>query len=192
MIVTTEDAITKLRYFYKSYNRMPSYEEFRKLMHYKTKGSAFYLAHLLIKEGILEKDKNGKLLPKKISITLPAYGLIKAGFPQEAANEVVEQMSLDTYLIHNPETSFVLTVSGDSMIDAGLHDGDRVIVDMDVEAQNFDIVAALVDNEWTLKYFEKKNGKIRLLPANPKYQPIEPKLSLTIGGVVVSSVRKYH
>ncbi|HSW96403.1 MAG TPA: S24 family peptidase [Candidatus Saccharimonadales bacterium] len=191
-MITTDQAVAKLREFYRTHERMPSYEEMRKIFHYQTKGSAYYLAHQLIKDGILEKDSDGKLLPKKLYITLPAYGLIKAGVPQEAASEVVDQISFDTYLIHNPNRSFVLTVSGDSMIDAGLHDGDRVIVDMDIEPKNFDIVAAHVDNEWTLKYFEKKDGKIRLVPANPKYQPIEPKLSLTIGGVVVSSVRKYH
>jgi len=191
-MITVDAAVPKLRVFYKSHNRMPSYEELRKLFHYNTKGSAYYLAHQLIKAGILEKDHDGKLLPKNLYLTLPAFGLIKAGFPQDAANEVVDQISLDTYLVRNPNTSFILTVSGDSMIEAGLNDGDMVIIDMDIEAKNHDIVAAYVDNEWTLKFFVKENGKIKLVPANPKYQPITPKLSLTIGGVVVSSVRKYH
>ncbi len=191
-MVEKELAIERLRYFYKTHNRMPSYEELRKMFHYKTKGSAFYLAHQLIKEGIIEKDKNGRLLPKNLSLTLRSYGMIKAGFPQDAANEVVEELSLDTYLVHSPNSSFILTVSGDSMIGAGLYDGDRVVVDLDLQPRTNDIVAALVDNEWTLKYYELKNGKVRLIPANPKYQPIEPKYSLTIGGVVVSSLRRYR
>ncbi len=191
-MVTIELAVNRIRYFYRTNHRIPTYGEMMKLFHYRSKSPVTNLVKKLIDEGILEKDSNGKLIPKNLPLTLPQYGLIKAGIPQEAADSVVEQMSLDTYLIRNPDHSFVLTVSGDSMIDAGLHDGDRVIVDRDIEPQNYDIVAAIVDNEWTLKYFVKENEKVSLVPANPKYQPIEPKLSLTIGGVVVSSIRKYH
>jgi repressor LexA len=90
-----------------------------------------------------------------------------------------------------PESTYLVTVSGDSMIEAGIMPGDIVVVERGRDAKNGDIIIAEVDNEWTMKYFEKIGQKVRLIPANKKYKPIIPKHELNIGGVVVSTVRKY-
>jgi SOS-response transcriptional repressor LexA len=78
------------------------------------------------------------------------------------------------------------------MIDALIGEGDKIIVDPSREAKNGDIVAAIVDNEWTVKYFYRRNGKVELVPANKQYPVIYPKESLEIGGVVISVIRKYY
>ena len=78
------------------------------------------------------------------------------------------------------------------MINAGLQPGDLVILDKKREPKNGDIIAAFVDNEWTLKYYKRDQKSVYLEPANPKYEPIYPKQNLEVGGVVVSSIRKYY
>ena len=89
----------------------------------------------------------------------------------------------------NP-TVFVFSVSGDSMINAGIFDGDKVVVKKTQTAKDGDIVLAYIDNGYTLKTYRQKNGKIWLQPENPEYPIIEPKEVLTIFGVVTGVVRQ--
>lgn len=119
-------------------------------------------------------------------------GEVRAGFPSPAEEELQETLSLDQFLIAHPESSFLVKVSGDSMIDAGILPGDMVIVDRSRDPKHGDIVIAQIDGEWTMKYFAKEKDKVILKPANKKYSPIEPEDNLTIGGVVVANVRKYR
>jgi SOS regulatory protein LexA len=191
-MITVDYAVRKIRKFYINYKRIPSYSEMCALFNYASKSGAAKLSQRLIEEGVLEKDSSGHLLPKRLFLPLRLYGSIKAGFPSPAEDQLVDTVSFDTFLINDPESSFLLKVSGDSMIEAGINDGDVVVIDQKMQPKSGDIVVAYVDNDWTLKYFEKRNGKICLVPANPKYPEIYPKNSLSIGGVVVSSVRKYH
>ena len=104
---------------------------------------------------------------------------------------MVDTLSLDEFLIEKPESTFMLTVSGDSMQDAGIQPGDLVLVEKGRSPREGDIVVAAVDGEWTMKYFAKRNGTICLEPANRRYHTIHPSHSLEIGGVVRSVVRKY-
>ena len=80
----------------------------------------------------------------------------------------------------------------DSMIEAGIRPGDLVIVERGRNPKSGDVIIAQVDGEWTLKTFEKQNGKVVLRAANKKYPPITPKWELSIGGVVVANIRKYR
>ena len=88
-------------------------------------------------------------------------------------------------------SSMLAKEEGDSMIEAGIHEGDLVIVERGREPKQGDIVIAEVDGEWTMKYYTKKRGKIILQPANKKYPPIEAENELRLGGVVTANVRKY-
>jgi DNA polymerase V len=119
-------------------------------------------------------------------------GLVQAGFPSPAEEETIDLISIDEYLISNPQATFLLKVEGDSMLDAGIHPGDLVLIQKGLAPKSGDVVVACVDNQWTLKYFEKEQGKIILRAANKKYPPIEPKQELIIGGVVIANVRKYR
>lgn len=160
------------------------------LLHYASRGSTYYVVKRLLQEGILEKDENGKLIPKDL-LNIPMLGTIRAGYPVPAEIQQDRQLRLHTLFENALTASFALLVSGDSMIEAGICEGDYVIINSSIEAKNGDIVAACVDGEWTVKMLRKDNDVIVLLPANKQYQPIHPRESLTIGGVVVNVIRKY-
>lgn len=183
-------AIEMIRKFFVKHKRMPSYQEICYLFGYTTKASSQYLVKKLLEAGVLEKDENGKLLPKNL-FTIPNLGIIKAGYPT-VADMQTDAIDVYDYLLNRPGTIFSLTVKGDSMIDEGIHEGDIVIVERERHPRNGDIVAANVDGEWTVKYYHNSFGDITLLPANKKYPVIKPRESLEIGGVVVSVIRKYH
>ncbi|HAL91862.1 MAG TPA: LexA family transcriptional repressor, partial [Verrucomicrobia bacterium] len=102
-----------------------------------------------------------------------------------------DAMTLDDYLVKNPDHTYMLTVRGDSMIDAGILPGDIVLVEKGPRPGQNDIVVARVDDEWTLKYYVRDAAGVRLEPANRKYKFIRPKRSLEIGGIVRAVIRKY-
>lgn len=187
-----EEAIQKIRIFFKKQRRLPTYQELADVMGFASKNAAFKLAQRLIDEGWLEKDEKGKLLPRNLFAPLPNTGIVKAGFPTVAEEDMQDIISFDQYLVNRPEATFILTVSGDSMIEAGIHEGDLVLVDRIQKVQVGDIVVAQVDGEMTMKYYHKQGDKVVLMPANKNYPPIHPQESLEIAGVVVSVIRKYH
>lgn len=177
--------------FFAEYGRLPSFAEMQKLFGVASKNTVSYWVDKFIADGLLAKDKTGKLSPKNIAAPLKVLGIVEAGFPSPAEEELLDTISLDQYLIKNREATFLLEVSNDSMIDAGIQPGDLVLVERGREAKNGRIVVAEVDGEWTLKRIDKRNGRVVLLPANPKYKPIYPRESLNVGGIVVGVVRKY-
>ncbi len=181
----------KINKFYQKNKRMPSYSETMNLLGFKSKNAVFKLAKKLEKEGFISKDGKGKLVPKIIFGEVRVLGSVEAGFPSPAEEELADTITLDQYLIKNREATFILKVSGDSMKDAGIMNGDMVIVQRNVLPKEGDIVIAEVDNEWTIKYFRKKGNIICLEPANEKYKPIYPKEELKISAVVKAVVRKY-
>lgn len=186
-----EKTIERLRRFYRANRRLPTYSEMAQLFGYSSKNAAYRLAQKLIDEGFIEKDETGRLKPKGERLGIPLLGYVQAGFPSPAEEELIDTLSLDEFIIDKPEASFMLKVSGDSMRDAGIHRDDLVIVEKGVAPKNGDVVLACVDNEWTLKYYEKRGGEITLVPANPDYPVIRPRGELTLGGVVKAVIRKY-
>jgi repressor LexA len=180
----------KITAFYYKYHRMPSYSEIMKLTGYKTKSAVSYVLDKLIKEGILSKDQSGKLIPNNLGQTR-ILGLVEAGFPSPAEEELSDTISFDEYLIENKEASYILKIKGDSMIDAGIKEGDMVIVERGANYKDGDIVIAEVDGQWTIKYFRQEKGVIFLEPANKNYKPIYPKEELVVSAVVKAVVRKY-
>lgn len=189
--IPADDRLSPLRDFYRRNKRLPTYSEICRIYGFSSKNAAFRLAKRLIEQGYIEKDAQGRLTPRGERFGLPLVGYVQAGFPTPAEEELINTLSLDEYLIEKPESSFMLKVSGDSMIDAGVHEGDMVIVERGGEPKNGDIVLACVDNDWTLKYYRGKTGDVELVPANPKYPIIRPKGELTLGGIVRAVVRRY-
>lgn len=177
--------------FLRKNKRMPSYSELLTLFRLKSKNAVSKRISSLVREGFLEKDSKGRILPKALIRPAKVLGSITAGFPSPAEEELVDTMSLDEYLISNPQATYLLKVDGDSMVDAGIHPKDLVLVQKNLTPKNGDIVVAQVDGEWTLKYFEKKCDKVSLKAANQKYPIIIPKRELVIAGVVIANVRKY-
>ena len=123
---------------------------------------------------------------------LQVNGAVCAGFPSPAEEELRDVISFDDYLVAHPETSFLLSVTGDSMTGAGIMEKDLVIVERGRQPKDGDIILAEVDGNWTMKYFRKKARTITLEAANPAYPPIVPQTELRIAGVITAMVRKYH
>lgn len=186
-----KEAKEKIRKFYKANKRMPTYSEIMELLFLKSKNAVFKLVKRLETEGFLEKDLKGKLIPARLYEQTRILGLVQAGFPSPAEEELVDTISLDEYLIQNKDSTFILKVSGDSMVDAGILEGDMVIVDRNAVPKSGDIVVAEVDNEWTMKFLVKTKNQVYLRPGNKKYKPIYPREELKIAAVVKAVIRKY-
>lgn len=189
----TKIAIAKLRKFYSAQKRLPTYEEMCEIFNFKSKNASFYLVNKLLKAGILGKDQKGKLFPRGL-FQIPQLGIIHAGHPIPADTLSDNSIDLYQYILDLPGQIFSLIVKGDSMIEEGITDGDLVIIEKGREPKNGDVVAACINNEWTVKYFKKRDNEVLLVPANPNYPVIRAQRrdSLLIGGVVISVIRKYH
>ncbi|MBN2284095.1 MAG: repressor LexA [Deltaproteobacteria bacterium] len=188
---TRESVEKRITGFFREYRRMPTYSEMMRLLGVRSKSVVDFWVRKLVAAGTLEKDNRGFLRPAQRALPIPLVGEVTAGFPSPAEEELRDTISLDDYLITRPDSSFLLKVTGDSMIDEGIRPGDIVIVEKGREPRNGDVIIAEVDGEWTMKYFRKRRGTVVLEAANPRYPPIKPKSELTIGGVITGVIRKY-
>lgn len=186
-----ENYKTKIVDFYKERKRMPTYQEIMSLVGFKSKNAVYKLVNKLIAESFLKKDSTGHLIPNKLVGEIPILGLVEAGFPTTAEEDLSDTMNMDDYLIENRELTYLLKVKGDSMIDEGIKEGDQLLVERQNEAKDGQIVIAEVDGGFTVKFFRKQGNKIWLEPANKKYKPIYPENDLKIWAVVKAVVRKY-
>ncbi|MDI9496575.1 MAG: transcriptional repressor LexA [Bacillota bacterium] len=128
-------------------------------------------------------------MPKKEIINLPVIGTVTAGSPILAVENIEDTLPISIDFVGNKE-SYVLRVKGDSMIEAGILDGDHVIVNSQHDAKNGDIVVALIGDEATVKTFYREKDHIRLQPQNSSMDPILIKDPYILG-VVKALVRKY-
>ena len=122
---------------------------------------------------------------------LPIFlGRLPAGFPSPADDYLEGKLDLNRHLIKHPAATFFVRVTGDSMIGAGIHSGDLLVVDRSLEPADKHVVVAVLDGELTVKRLFKQNGVLRLLPENLNYQPIEiaPQQTIEIWGVVTSVI----
>ncbi|MFZ1990993.1 MAG: LexA family transcriptional regulator [Alphaproteobacteria bacterium] len=183
--------IREISRFYHRQGRMPSFSEIGELAGFRSKNAVFKLVNKLEKLKVLERDTKGRLIPGSIASSLRMLGTVEAGFPSPAEESLADTLSLDDLLIQNPEATFLLKVSGDSMSGAGILPGDMVLVDKRRAPKSGDIIIAEVDGAWTMKYLKKGDEGVALIPANPNYKPIKPKNELRIARVVTAVVRKY-
>jgi repressor LexA len=186
------EKIAQLRSFYRQEGRAPSYAEMAELFGYKSKNAVYHPVNRLIGLNYLTRSANGRIgFTSRITGGISMLGAVQAGFPSPAEEELIDTLSLDEFLVARPEATYLLTVSGDSMIEAGIQPGDLVLVEKGGVPRKNQIVIAQVDGEWTMKYFGKDKKGVYLDPANAKYSRIRPERSLTIGGIVKAVVRKY-
>lgn len=130
--------------------------------------------------------------PTELCIPLFSHP-VRAGFPSPADDYVADKLDLNEHLISRKEATFMLRVQGDSMVGVGIQDGDLLIVDKSLTATHGSVVVATVDGEFTVKTLEKNRGYLRLLPANPDFEPIEFKdgQELQVWGVVTSVIHQF-
>lgn len=127
------------------------------------------------------------------TLNIPLYlSLLHAGFPSPADDYKENSLDLDELVIQNPKATFYIRVSGDSMKNAGIADGDIVVVDRAMSARHNSIIVALLNGEFTLKRLSYKNNTIYLVPANPLYKPIRitEEAEFQVWGVVTYCIHK--
>jgi repressor LexA len=184
--------IEEISRFYRRQGRMPSFSEIGEMAGFRSKNAVFKLVNKLEKLKVLERDTKGRLIPGSIASSVRMLGTVEAGFPSPAEESLADTLSIDDLLIENPDATFLLNVSGDSMSGAGILPGDMVLVDKRRTPKSGDIVIAEVDGAWTMKYLRKREEGVTLIPANPNYEPIRPKNEIRIARVVTGVVRKYR
>ena len=199
-----------LKQSFKENSVSPSFEEMKLALGLKSKSGIHRLITALEERGfikrlhnkarainILSKDdglaiKNSDTLDKNI-MNVKLYGRIAAGTPVEAIENPEGFMSIPSEMIKNTNQHYALKVSGESMIDAGILDGDIAVLEKTEFVNNGDIVVALIDNqEATLKRIRKKSNSIALEPANKNFETriFGPK-RITIQGKLVGIIRNY-
>jgi DNA polymerase V len=128
------------------------------------------------------------------SLVLPMpVAAVRAGFPSPAEDFAVNRLDLTQLLITHPQATFLLRVAGASMREAGIDDGDTLVVDRAIKPRHGHIVVVVVDGEFTVKELYQRAGRVRLKAANPTFPDIEPKDGQTIEvwGVVSSCIKRF-
>lgn len=186
-----------------NHGKSPTLREMREFFQVKSDNSILKHIKALEEKGFIEKDDTPrgikllqsiqeKLVSAVESFNLPVFGTIPAGGPAAAQEYELDTINLSKDFVKNGSDFFLLRVSGVSMINAGIFEGDLVVVDAKRGAKEGDVVVALVDNGSTLKRLMKKDGKFYLQAENPDYEDIHPLGELEVQGVVVSLIRRYH
>lgn len=188
-----------LKKYSTKYGYPPTVREICKALKITSTATAYYSLNRLQFYGYIKKVDNHKRaieilneysdFPKKELLDIPLVGKITAGVPITAVENIDDVFPLPNDLFCNGEL-FLLTVSGDSMINAGILNGDKIVVRKQSTANNGEIVAALIDGEATVKRFYMDHRNIRLQPENDKYQPIIVE-EAEILGLVVGLIRNY-
>lgn len=117
---------------------------------------------------------------------------IHAGFPSPATDYMTQAIDLNKELVRHPAATFYGRVVGDSMIDAGVEEGDILVIDKSLDAQDGDMAVCFVDGEFTLKYLKFKDQRLFLVPANERYPEIEitEGMDFRMWGVVTYVIKK--
>ena len=166
----------------------------------KSKNAVAKVVNVLVREGCIEKDPKGRIkilelqeaeTPSVASMVLPLFGPISAGFAAPVEEQAEEMISLDTFLVGDKSATFLLRVKGDSMINAGIHEGDIVIVNRNRTPKVNDIVVGVLDGEFTLKRLKNNKGKHYLQAENDDYPDMYAADELQVAGVVEGTMRKY-
>ena len=128
------------------------------------------------------------------TLTIPLFEQrVRAGFPSPADDFAEGGIDLNRELVPHPAATFCVRVQGDSMVGAGIHSGDMLIVDRSVQAEAGRVVVALLNGEFTVKELAMRDGLPILMPANPRYAPIEvaPTDDFEVWGVVAHVIRSF-
>lgn len=179
-----EDTLIAIKKFIAAHGYPPTVREIGKILNLSSPATIqVHLTSLADKGYISKGDKQNRTIELKVdneyvqkeelAVNIPLLGKITAGNPIEAIENPSEEFTLPTYLIPKGKEVFALNVNGESMINAGIHDGDIVIIERQNTAHNGEIVVAMNDdNEVTLKTFYKEKDHIRLQPENDTMDPI--------------------
>ena len=183
--------LSQLQDYYARHRALPSYASIGGLLGLRSKSSVAALVARLKLAGFVEATPDRRLAPTRRFFARPlATQPVRAGLPEATDDTDAEALTIDDYLIERPSDTVLIRVKGDSMIDAGIFDGDLVVVEKRHDARKGDIVVAIVDNQFTLKRLDLEGTRFVLKPENRAYPVIRPEGTLEIFGVMVGLVRK--
>jgi repressor LexA len=189
---TDSEYLSRLRDYYADHRHIPSLQRVAGLLGFTSKGASSKLMGRLESAGFVERAEDDAWIPTRRFFERPlADAAVRAGAPDMIGASEGTPFLVDDYLVRSPSRTVLLPVKGDSMIDAGIHEGDIVAVERQRSAVSGDFVVAIVDNEFTLKELAIERKKFVLKPHNPAYPVIRPKGELEIFGVVVGLVRRF-
>lgn len=184
-----------------SHGHSPTQKEIKDHFGLKSFGSVQKYLHYLNKEGLLEKEWNQRRSleiksPPEVesdSDQIPFLGQVAAGNPIEAIENASNTISVPKRFLKGGFRYFALSVKGDSMIEAGILEGDIIVCRSTKEARNGQVVVAVIDGEATVKTFQQQNKSIALLPANKNFSPIivDDTRDFKIVGNLVGLLRSY-
>ncbi|MEM8510370.1 MAG: translesion error-prone DNA polymerase V autoproteolytic subunit [Bacteroidota bacterium] len=127
-------------------------------------------------------------------IAFPFFDVgVSAGFPSPADDFIENRISLEELLVEDAEATYFVRAHGESMVGAGIHDGDVMVVDRSITPKSGHIAICCIDNELTVKRIKKEKDKISLLPENPNFKPIvvDGEMTLMVWGVVTKGVKDF-
>src|SRR5512132_4064243 len=183
--------LSTLQDYYARHRALPSYASIGQLLGLRSKSSVAALVARLKLLGYVDSTPDKRLAPtKRFFERSLALAPVQAGLPNPIEDGGGDALTIDDYLIERPSQTVLVRVKGDSMQDAGILDGDLVVVEKATTASRGDIVVAIVDNQFTLKRLDLEAGKFVLKPENKAYPVIRPEGTLEIFGVMVGLVRK--
>ena len=191
---TSDDAayLARLQDYYAHWRSLPAYEPLQAVLGLGSRAGISKVLKRLRDAGFLHRTPDGRWTPTSRFFERPlADAPVPAGLPV-LSGDSGEACSIDAWLIQQPSRTVLMPVTGDSMIDAGIHAGDRVVVERDTPARTGDVVVAVIDNEFTLKTLAVENGEAVLRPANSAYPVLRPGDRLQVFGVVVGLIRSYR
>ena len=189
-----------IREFQQKRGYSPSLSDLALAFGVSSKNAVAKVVNALVREKQIEKDPKGRIKILEIieqeteapePMKLPLFGPISAGFAAPVEEQAEEMVALDDYIVGNRASTFLLRVRGDSMIEAGIHEGDLVVVERDKEPRVGDIVVGVLDGEFTLKRLKRSKGKYYLQAENSAYPDMYAVEELQVAGVVQSVIRKY-
>ncbi len=184
--------LARLQDYYARWRSLPAYGPLRAVLGLASRDGVAQVLRRLRATGFLERSPAGRWTPTARFFARPlAEAAVPAGQPVAVADGG-EASSIDAYLIRRPSRTVLVPVTGDSMIEAGIRPGDRVVVERDVPARPGDVVVAVIDGELTLKTLAVEDGEAVLVPANSAYPVLRPGDRLQVFGVVVGLVRSYR
>ncbi|MBP6911471.1 LexA family transcriptional regulator [Patescibacteria group bacterium] len=189
-----QQRLLKLKEYYFKHYSIPSYSMLMDMFGLASKSGIHLFMKGLEKEGYVQKLGDDYIATDKLG-ALPLYSYVQAGMPTTATDEVQAEINIQGFLVRKPQSTFLVKVKGDSMKDAGIMDGDVVIVDQAMKnPMEGDIIVAVVDgvDTFTVKYFAKDaQGRKYLQPANDDFEPIYPRHNMEVVGKVVGTFRRY-
>ena len=183
--------LEKLQDYYAEHKVIPSYSVLATLWGISAKSWVAECVRRFEEAGYLDWTPDRQLKPgARFFEWRLAHDTVQAGLPNPALADGYDMVTIDDYLIRVPSKTSLVRVKGESMIDAGIHDGDLIVVEQQPNANVGDIVVAIVDNEFTVKYLDREKCGFVLKPANKAFPVIRPKGRLEIFGVMAGLVRR--